>query len=636
MPDNLSETLPADHDLRPEVLKIIADGGTRGEIRDGSSLAAAVLSLLTALFLWLSQSPCELAPVAWIALVPLVTLIRSKRLPERAYLLIYCSGFLWSIATLQWMRYGHPAMYLALAALSAYTAAYFPAFVYLSRRIVAAGIPITVAVPIVWTALEFLRAHLMTGFSWYYLGHSQYRWLALIQIADITGVYGISFLIALSSAAIAGLIPFPVLQRLGLSVEQGKPTLNSSDSDSGNTVAESASSSIEKQPSKVRRFVPVAATTLLVLLCCAYGSIRLTHETPTFPGPSFALIQGNFTPEVKHSPESWNRLYDIHTTLTERCSDLQPDIVVWPETMFPWPEQSVDGDVSDEDIIARLPSEQFEGMDSEVSEITSSWRRNDVRNLLEHQSQTCGASLCVGLQSHVITKDSLRVFNSAAFVRPDTGYVGRYDKIHRVVFGEYIPLRNVFPWLSSLTPFGSHSGIDAGDSPKLFEYRGFQMAPLICFEDTVPHLVRRMATQRTTEGKRCQVLVNLTNDAWFHGSSELDQHLMTSIFRCIENRTPMVRAVNGGISAFIDGSGRIREPDKILTLRDDTDPRRSELNEIHGMRDPETGRWRRQFNGILFGEIPLDRREAPYSSIGDCFAWMCTIVGLALCFRRQR
>ena len=233
----------------------------------------------------------------------------------------------------------------------------------------------------------------------------------------------------------------------------------------------------------------------------------------------------------------------------------------------------------------------------------------------------------------------MRVCNSAAFIRPDLGYVGRYDKIHRVVFGEYIPLKNIFPWLHKLTPFGSNYGIDEGESVRMFEYGGHRIAPLICFEDTVPDLVRQIAAQRDEAGNGCDVLVNLTNDAWFHGSSELDQHLITAAFRCVETRMPMVRCVNGGISAFIDGNGQIRDPAEIHVMKEPFDGLQVQLEIVDGLRDPQTGHWRRQFSGIIFGQVPLDPRESLYVKSGDWFAGIClalTLLAVLLSFMSSR
>ncbi|HID20954.1 MAG TPA: apolipoprotein N-acyltransferase, partial [Planctomycetaceae bacterium] len=208
---------------------------------------------------------------------------------------------------------------------------------------------------------------------------------------------------------------------------------------------------------------------------------------------------------------------------------------------------------------------------------------------------------------------------------------GRYDKRHRVIFGEYIPLQDWFPWLERLTPISGQFGIDAGAGPVVFSCesphtgRVVRLAPIICFEDTVPHLVRHIVRSAADSGQPVDVLVNLTNDGWFHGSSELDQHLITAIFRSVECRTPMVRAVNTGISAIIDGDGVVREPDVFIDGdADGTEPPRT------SMRDPRTGRWYKQLNAALIDTVPLDTRKSFYVRHGDWFAAACCVATIAI------
>ena len=115
--------------------------------------------------------------------------------------------------------------------------------------------------------------------------------------------------------------------------------------------------------------------------------------------------------------------------------------------------------------------------------------------------------------------------------------------MHRVPFGEYIPLRELLPWLGGFTPYRGDWGLTKGQGAAVFEYGKWRMAPVICFEDTVPHLVRGVvaAGSDNETGRPVDLLVNLTNDGWFLGSSELDQHLITSTFRAVECRTPLFR-----------------------------------------------------------------------------------------------
>ncbi|MGH7130309.1 MAG: apolipoprotein N-acyltransferase, partial [Planctomycetaceae bacterium] len=247
----------------------------------------------------------------------------------------------------------------------------------------------------------------------------------------------------------------------------------------------------------------------------------------------------------------------------------------------------------------------------------------EVKEVLGDMSGQSGAALIICLEAAVATQEDLKIYNSAAFVRPDVGYVGRYDKIHLLAFGEYLPLKEQLPWLHKFTPFPPDYGLDAGESMPVFDDGRWQYAALICFEDTVPHLVREyVASARGRDGEPVDVLVNLTNDGWFHGRTELDQrfsgeqaqHLVTAAFRCVETRTPMVRSVNTGISAVIDGDGVVREPVKFLD--GDGDGRATFIN-------PETGEWTKGLNAVVIDDVPLDDRRSLSLAGGDWFAMAC-------------
>ena len=151
----------------------------------------------------------------------------------------------------------------------------------------------------------------------------------------------------------------------------------------------------------------------------------------------------------------------------------------------------------------------------------------------------------------------------------------------------------------------------------------------------MPHLVRRMINavdERADDQDRDAVdcLVNLTNDGWFRGSSEQEQHLITASFRCIETRTPMVRAVNTGISAVIDGDGVIREPlafidyDRHPSMQRDPNVRPRET-----LRDPKSGRYHKSLNATVVADVPLDPRDSLYLWWGDWLAAGCLMLSLA-------
>jgi len=570
--------------------------------------AAVLCSLSTSVLLYLSFTPVDLGWLSWLALAPLLLLARPERGTRWMYRISYASGLAWSLATLQWMRLGDAAMYPAWFALSIYLALYFPLFLAVTRGAVhRLKLPLLIAAPVAWTGLEFLRAHLMTGFAWYFLGHTQYAWPEMIQISDLVGAYGVSFTVALTSACLAALAPAAWLQKLKLLPPVSVPE----------EFQHLPSDELQKehlQKLECRRpWLQVGLTLSLLAAVLTYGFIRRS-QADFQPGPRVALIQGNFPTSIKHDPSEFRNMFRVHDALTGMAVRHQPDLVVWPETMFRWPLHVVDQGVKDADLLAIAPP-----MDSmQQVHWLDSWKDPAVRQTLQAMSEQAGAALMIGIETWQATTSGLRVFNSAAFVTPREGLSGRYDKMHRVIFGEYVPLQNELPFLAAMTPVSANFGLTKGEKPKTFRLRDWNLSPVICFEDTVPHLVRDI---HRGSNETIDVLVNLTNDGWFKGSSELDQHLITAAFRAVENRTPMVRAVNTGISAVIDGDGVIREPEVFLEVpAGRNEPIRSSLV------DPATGRWRKSINAAVISTVPLDHRTSFYTRHGDWFAASCLLL----------
>ncbi|MFN0198604.1 MAG: apolipoprotein N-acyltransferase [Planctomycetaceae bacterium] len=545
---------------------------------------------LTALALWASFTPLDFGPLAWVATVPLLLLARLKQAPRRMYLVTALCSWVSTMAMLQWMRLGDAAMYFAWLALGTYISLYIPLFLAITRTAVhRLRVPLIAAAPLTYVGLEFIRSHLMTGFGWYSLGHSQYWWTELIQISDITGAYGVSFVVMLISAGIASLIPFSVFQRWKIS-----PV--------GAASAEETIATTKAPRLQI-------AICLVVFGCVlGYGFIR-RGQADFQPGPRVALVQANFISSVKHDPSLMQDIFRKHEHLTGLAVQYQPDLIVWPETMFRWPLMQVDENVTEAQLRHIAPSIP-----------PRTWRDPSVREALGNMSQMTGASLIIGAETYHANAENFGRYNSAIFVRPDVGITSRYDKLHRVPFGEYVPLREQFPWLKKMTPIPDGASLDAGAAPVACDYQKWRFAPIICFEDTVPHLVRVVVDHlnddlgQAGQPRKVDLLVNLTNDGWFHGSSELDQHLITAAFRAVECRTPMVRAVNTGISAVIDGDGVIREPDVFI----DADGKgRATLSQ------PGWGRWHKSLNALSVSTVPLDSRKSLYVTHGDWFAGSC-------------
>lgn len=573
------------HDRSVEEIIAAARARQKAPVSGPAFRWGLLASLLTAGLLWTSFFPLNVGPLAWLAPVPLVLLVRMTQPPRRMAWACYLGGLAFYLPVLQWMRLGDPTMYLAWWALAAYLAGSFPLKVALSRAAVhRCGWPLALAVPVVWVGWDYVQAHLMTGFAWYYLAHTQYRWLELIQISDLVGAYGVTFVMVLSASALAGWLPVEWLQKIRLVPRASSPT---------------------EQVLLPSRSLPVFLAVAAVVMTLGYGVWR-RQQVAFQPGPRVALIQGNFRASLRIPEEDYNQQYLTHVKLTAYAVREQPDIIVWPEGMVRWPLTSAPPELSDDDLRRLAPKAP-----------PRFWRDPSLREGLAYEAQRAGAAMIFGIGCVDLLADGhIRQANSAILVLPDRGLAGRYDKIHLVPFGEYLPFQSVFPWLRSLTPYPPDFGLTAGQSAAVFEYRGWRMIPLICYEDTVPHLVRQLVanTSHADANRSVDLLVNLSNDGWFQGSSELEQHLVTSVFRAVECRTPLVRAVNTGISAVIDGDGAILDPE--VFIDGDQQGRKT-------ARDPHTGRWHKQLNAALVSHVPLDPRTSLYVHYGDWFAGLC-------------
>lgn len=209
------------------------------------------------------------------------------------------------------------------------------------------------------------------------------------------------------------------------------------------------------------------------------------------------------------------------------------------------------------------------------------------------------ASTNTNLMLGTLDIDEGRDYNAALLVSNGGERVQIYRKVHLVPFGEYIPLRHSFPLFATIAGTWVPGDFAAGTEHTVFTLTDpdVRVAPLICFEDTVGDLVRKFVLNGAN------LLVDVTNDAWFLHSSGSKQHLANAIFRCVEDRRPMIRAANTGVTCFVNEFGRITQ---ILQ-----DGARNTFNE-----------------GVLTGDIsvPQDRQLTFYARHGDLFAESCVIV----------
>ena len=406
-------------------------------------------------------------------------------------------------------------MLLLAAYLSLYTACFAVGVAILREK----GIRFFLSAPLLWTLFEYLRSHLLTGFPWENLAYSQYLYPKVIQIADITGIYGITFAIVMINA---------VLYDLTSARFRGK-----------------------------HRLVETVIACAMIAAILGYGHFRLERidellkDAPTM---EVSLIQGNIDQNMKWDPLYQLQTIDIYRTLSLQSVSSRGGLIVWPETAAPFYFQ----------------------------------QRNSMQAAVVDIAKISGSALLFGSPSYEDEKGSISYMNSAFLLSPDGTVSGRYDKVHLVPYGEYVPLRRYFPFIGKLVAGVGDFKPGKGFSPLSID--GHRLGVLICYEGILPEAARDYKREKA------EILVNITNDAWFGKTSAPYQHLSMTVFRAVESRLYLVRAANTGISAIISPKGQILS---------------------------QTGLFERT---TLTGNVKIIDEKTCYAAYGDAFVYLCGII----------
>lgn len=520
--------------------------------------AAAVLSaaLLELPFPLAGPMPPWRSIFAWFGLAPLLWAILNPATVDRphpfrrAFLISYLCGVLWYMGNCYWIRdtmmhYGDmpaAAPILLLIAFSLVLGLYFGLFglgLMLVRRSTCKTRFALAAAPFLWVALDLAAARI-TSVPWDQLGYSQVDNGAVSQLAPWTGVYGISLVLVAVNALIAyGMIP------------QGKS----------------------------RRWAWSAAGTILLLTGFAGITYQPARQSTS---ASAVLIQPNLDVGGDNDwvgPGEWEKHFaDITHLASEQCKTYiagipqtgapngeivcppyptHPDLVVWPESPAPFTQSD-----------ARF------------------------RNSLAGVAKLVDAPLVVGNIGEDYNNDGQETayYNSALVIDNAGGLVGRYDKIHLVPFGEYIPFQQYLTFAHKLT--GRVSSFSRGTERTTFRLNGHRYGVFICYEAVFADEVRHFAQLGA------EVLVNISDDGWYGDTSAPWQHLNMARMRAIENRRWLLRATNNGVTAAIDPYGRVRQ--SIPRHQVDALPAQ------YGFRDDVTF----------------------YTDHGDLFAWLCVLLSI--------
>jgi len=516
---------------------------------------------------------------SWIAVAPLIVAILRARAPEtlqlqlddqarllpatpwQGFVLGYVCGILWFAGTCYWIfdtmhRYGGlpiPVAALALILFCMYVGLYHGMFGLLLAWVAGATVAgakvggsaatgskiaawgasirrVLVAAPFLWVAVELARTRI-TAFPWELLGYAQTGNFALTRIATFTGVYGLSFEIMLVNSVFAAAF---------------------------------------LAAKKRRKALLVAACAAVVLLQMG----QWLAPPPVATDHTALLVQ----PDIPiQTGETWTREYFQSTLHDLTAISLHPagekrgqryDLIVWPESPSPF----------------YTNDPLFRDAVSELARQSGSWVVAGSIGITPAMDATMHANM------HASTNSGGRsqIFNSAALVNPQGEWVGRYDKVHLVPFGEYLPFPQVFAFAGGLTKEvgefqrgGSRTPLDAG---------GQRLGMFICYESIFPDEVRQGPLQGA------QVLVNISNDGWYGDSGAWKQHLQQTQMRAIENGRWLLAATNTGMTASVDPYGRIvaATPRKMRTA--------------------------------LAAPYALSSSTSFYTRHGDWFAYLCAII----------
>jgi apolipoprotein N-acyltransferase len=501
------------------------------------------------------------ALLAWIALVPLlIALLAPKRSGfgwarlGRNTILGYFCGILWYAGTCYWIEptmqvYGNLPVPAAVAILILFCfflglyMALFALLVTLTRRATGNTAWTLVAIPFLWVAVELACAR-VTSFPWNQLGYSQIDNLLLTRIAPWTGNYGISFVLVAGNCAIAALFLFrswkarllPALVGLALaaSLQRGFSRVLPGPSTQATAVL--------MQPDLDVGSGNNWTTDAFDLHMQHYASVSENVCNPYFSG---LPIKGakEIQPECKPHALPRSRI----------------DLIVWPESPAP-----------------------FEDSDPRF------------RHWVSALAEDSRAAMIVGDIAVVQDGNQARnsIYNSAAFVAPNGDFVGRYDKMHLVPFGEYVPFPQLFSFAGSLT--AEVGQMTHGKRRIVFAADGHRYGAFICYESIFADEVRQFVKLGAN------VLVNISDDGWYGDTSGPWQHLNIARMRAIENDRWLLRDTNSGVTAVIDPYGRVVA----------SSPRHVETSLLA------------RFNYIS--------GETWYTRHGDLFAWLCAIIAIVL------
>ncbi len=498
--------------------------------------------------------PFNLSFIAWFGLIPLYFIVHNMT-KWQAFRGGYIWGLGWSLFAFMWLR---EIEWIAPILLSFCFLAFFPAFwtffipilkrtflIPLETQLlgyreickyheksILKQILFICALSSLWCILEWIRSWIFTGLPWNFLSVTQWKNIPLIQCVEYTGTYGVSFLIV---ALNIGCV---------LTIQIWKYNFF--------------------KHKKYQRPFALIFVILLIVFAIFIGHFGKTKNQGDTTKLKVATIQGNIEQCRFATLEQALNALKTYIELGEIASYLKPDIVIFPETAVPYPYM---GNYT----------------------YSQSYRQQLSNIIIKNQQSFLIGTLEINPQTE-------QMYNIALLLDKNAKPLDKYAKIHRVPFGEFVPLRQFIPdFIVKMIDMGRE--LSVGTSYKPIQIKENVFAGInICFEDVFPYISKNEVRNGAN------IIIVLTNDAWYPHSSESEQHLANSIFRAIETRINIIRCGNDSGSCLIQPTGEISNNDMIANPK-------------------------KKSKGILTLEVdvPKNITKTFYTKYGDVFILLCII-----------
>lgn len=459
-----------------------------------------VAAALSGCLLVLSFAPYDQSWLAWIALAPLTAAIWFGPTHPRHPLLRkaelgYLTGLVYFLGTLSWLTTVTVPGWFVLGLYLAIYPALWAAIVFL----VATPREKPGAARSVWLgSWSNLLVGIVAAAAWVAVEHLRARvFTGFGWNALGVALHGNIPLIQITSLAGVGSLSFLCALSSSIAVATVRRLM------------------IESHGGRIRAHFDFTLTLALVVAVFVFGLRTITLPSEATPPLRIAAIQPSIPQDVKWNPAFEEHILETLSRLTDAAAAMQPDLILWPEAATPR------GFFEDRIVNAFVRDQMAKGSFSLLFGTL----------ILSHEAD----------------------YNAAVLL--DEGEPQVYPKSHLVMFGEYVPFRESFPLFAIIVGSLVPADFDAGVGPVVFHLAKppVALAPLICFEDTLAYLARDAAQ------KGAQCFVNLTNDGWFKRSAASRQHVANAVFRCAENRLPMIRCANTGLTCVIDQFGRVQQ-----------------------------------------------------------------------------